>query len=41
VKPAGRARYSGALLGYNSTSIFAGALSPLNATGLMTRTPET
>jgi hypothetical protein len=29
-------RYSGVWLGYNLASIFAGALSPLIATGLMT-----
>jgi MFS transporter, MHS family, shikimate and dehydroshikimate transport protein len=31
-----KVRYSGVSLGYNLASIFAGALSPLIATGLMT-----
>jgi MHS family shikimate/dehydroshikimate transporter-like MFS transporter len=35
-------RYSGVSLGYNLASIFAGALSPLIAVGLMTAyKPET
>jgi MFS transporter, MHS family, shikimate and dehydroshikimate transport protein len=37
-----KVRYSGVSLGYNLASIFAGALSPLIATGLMTAyKPET